>query len=159
MIIRLPDYIPRNQLNPQQSSARAMPTNRDSDTYAQDMRAYLAEQEYADYISRFRPIERDYVNRVMNPVEDLDERLSKISINNRRAVEASAMNRGVMMGRYGISDNNAEASFNQGQAQRTSALSEIDAKNNTRTHIADRNMSALAGGGAVRNDIRSAYGG
>ena len=130
-----------------------------SDTYAQDMRAYLARQEWADYQRRFQPLEDRLIDSVMS-TQMLDERLEAIGTNNETARQVAQMNADVYRRRYGIEQDSAAIQMNNQRMDRQSALSLANAMNQTRTHIYDRNMQVLAGGsGAIRSTVQQGYGG
>ena len=140
-------------------SSATRPTDRNSDTYAQDMRAYIARQEYQDYLTRFAPVEQELINSVMGP-EQLEERLSAITVNNQTARNTAEKNMQMVQGRYGVSQSAQQQQQTKMDLDRTQALSQANGMNQTRTHIFDRNMNALAGGsGAIRGTIRQGYGG
>ena len=135
------------------------PYDRNSDTYAQDMRAYLAREEYNDYLRRFAPVEQELINSVMGP-EMLNDRLSAVSVNNQIARRTAETSMQMQNSRYGVAANPAQAAQRKAQMDREAALSMANGMNQTRTHIYDRNMNALAGGsGAIRGTIREGYGG
>lgn len=142
-----------------QGSYYSRPTDRSSDTYAQDMRAFLARSEYQDYLTRFAPIEEQLINTVMG-TEQLEERLSAISVNNQNARATAEASMQMQQQRYGVAANPAQAAQQRASMDRTAALSQANAMNQTRTHIFDRNMNALSGGsGAIRGTIQQGYGG
>ncbi len=139
-------------------SSATRPMDRNSDTYAQDMRAYIARQEYQDYLRRFAPVEQELINTVMG-TEQLEERLSAISVNSDQARSTAENNMQMVAGRYGTSQTQSQQQQNNMSMNRMQALSEANGMNQTRTHIYDRNMNALSGGsGAIRGTIRQGYG-
>ena len=141
------------------SSYASRPSDRNSDTYAQDMRAYLAREEYQDYLTRFAPVEEELINDVMG-TEQLNERLSAITVNGNMARQTAGSNMQMISERYGVSQSAQQQSQSNMAMDRNQALAQANGMNQTRTHLFDRNMKALAGGsGAVRGTIRQGYGG
>jgi hypothetical protein len=141
------------------SGSYQRPYDRDSDTYAQDMRAFLAREEYNDYLTRFAPVESDLIDSVMG-TEMLEERLSAISVNSNTARKTAENNMQMVSQRYGVTQSNQQMQQNNMAMDRTQAIAEANGMNQTRTHIFDRNMNALAGGsGAIRGTIQGGYGG
>lgn len=141
------------------SSYASRPSDRNSDTYAQDMRAYLAREEYQDYLTRFAPVEEELINDVMG-TEQLNERLSAITVNGNMARQTAGSNMQMISERYGVSQSAQQQSQSNMAMDRNQALAQANGMNQTRTHLFDRNMNALAGGsGAVRGTIRQGYGG
>ena len=141
------------------TSSASRPSNRNSDTYAQDMRAYLAREEYQDYLTRFAPVEEELINDVMG-TEQLNERLSAITVNGNMARQTAGSNMQMISERYGVSQSAQQQSQSNMAMDRNQALAQANGMNQTRTHLFDRNMNALAGGsGAVRGTIRQGYGG
>jgi hypothetical protein len=135
------------------------PTDRNSDTYAQDMRAFLAREEYNDYLTRFAPVENELIDSVMG-TEMLDQRLSAISVNSDTARKTAENNMRMVSQRYGVTQSGTQQRQNNMAMDRTQAIAEANGMNQTRTHIFDRNMNALAGGsGAIRGTIQGGYGG
>lgn len=137
------------------ASGTPMPTNTGSDKYAQNMRAWLAREEWADYQQRFAPIEQRLIDETMGR-ELLDERLSAVQVNQSRAQQASAQMDSMLNRRYGIQPSTQQRSVMDTGRALDVARGTADAKNNLRTHVYDRNMAVLGGGGA-RADIRDAY--
>ena len=135
----------------------SMPS-RGSDTYAADMRAYLARQEYADYMSRYAPVEDELIDAVMGR-EMLDERLSAISVNNQQARQTAEANMALIQGRYGASLNPQQQMQNQTNLNLSQAIATAGAMNQTRTHIFERNMNTLTGAGGLRGQVQAGYGG
>lgn len=131
-------------------NAGQRPTNRNSDTYAQDTNAWLHRQQWQDYKDRFQPVEEQLIDETMG-TELLNKRLSAITANADDAFGAAEVDARVTRGRYGIQQNAQE----QGAQNRSLALGEslavADARNNTRTAIYDRNMDTIAGGSSVAN--------
>lgn len=123
------------------------------------MRAYLAREEYNDYLRRFAPMEQDLINSVMNR-DMLNDRLSAVSVNNQVSRKSAETAVQMQNARYGVAQSPAEQARQKAQMDRQAALSMANGMNQTRTHIFDRNMNALAGGsGAIRGTIREGYGG
>ena len=123
------------------------------------MRAYLAREEYQDYLTRFAPVEEELINDVMG-TEQLNERLSAITVNGNMARQTAGSNMQMISERYGVSQSAQQQSQSNMAMDRNQALAQANGMNQTRTHLFDRNMNALAGGsGAVRGTIRQGYGG
>ena len=136
--------------NQQSIQAGGPPTNRNSDTYAQDTNAWLHRQQWQDYKDRFQPVEKQLIKETSG-TELLDQRLSAISADADDAFGAAELSAEVTRRRYGIdqSAESAEAQSRNMALGRSQAVA--DAKNNTRTAIYDRNMDTLAGGSSTAN--------
>ena len=135
------DFAPRSALPmPQQGSK----------TYAADMNAYIARQQWNDYQTRFQPVEKQLIDETMGR-ELLDKRLSGISAIVDRSFDSAIRN--ARMGRemYGVSQNSAQKQYQDRRMDLGRTTSLADAKNSTRVHIQDRNMETLAGGSSAVN--------
>lgn len=136
--------------NPRPGIQGGPPTNRSSDTYAQDTNAWIHRQQWQDYKDRFQPVERQLIDETMG-TELLDQRLSAISANADDAFSSAEVNAEVTRRRYGI-DPSLQEEQSQSRALdlgRSQAIA--DAKNNTRTAVYDRNLETLAGGSSTAN--------
>lgn len=154
-------YIPRSQFSasterdsgsPSTSYGSSLgtyrrPTNRDSDTYAQDMRAYLRREEYEDLQRRFYPVEDQLISDVSGR-DQLDERLASVRAKNSKYYELAKSSADTKRQRYGVTLSNEEKTANNNEMQAQQALSDMTARNNTRTHIYDRNLNVIGGSGA-----------
>lgn len=119
-----------------------------SDKYAQENRAWLAREQWADYQKRFQPYEDELIDAVTG-TELLDQRLSKIKLSNQIAFDTAAGDAGRYRERYGIQQSGAQQSQDENNRNLAMAQATAGAMNQTRTHIYDRNMAAI-GGGEVR---------
>lgn len=137
------------------TSGSPPPSNVHSDRYAQDMRAWLAREEWADYQQRFAPIERQLVDETMGR-QLLDQRLAAVSVNQGRAHLASRQMEDMFNRRLGIRPSEQQQAVMDTGRALDFARGNADLRNNLRTHVHDRNMQVLGGGGA-RQDIRDAY--
>lgn len=124
------------------------------DKYAQKNRAWLAREQWEDYQARFQPVEDELIDAVTGS-ELLDERLGKISINNRKAFDAAAVSAEQFRQRYGINQTEAQRSTNQNNQQLAMAKTTANAMNKTREHIHDRNMAVIGGGQSRQMAIQS----
>lgn len=121
----------------------------DSSKFASKMRAAMARDVWEDYQNRYEPYEEALIQEVTNPLEELDERLSAIKINNRQSFQSAREDMNMARGRYGVGDQGVQRRAAEYRGMRQAAvMSEVDARNNTRTHIMDRNMAVIAGGGS-----------
>ena len=115
--------------------------------YASKTRAWMTRDVWRDYQERFQPYEARLLDAVTGE-ELLDERLSAISINNQAAFDAASQASELSRARYGT----ARPAVHQQAADRNmhnaQVVSRINAENQTRTHIDDRDMNALAGSGS-----------
>lgn len=148
------------QTTPGQMPAQAVPFNADPmptdmgyKYYAQASRAWLARQEYADYQQRYQPVERELIDAVTTP-EMLDQRLAAIKINSAAATNASSQIEQQMLQRYGVRPSAQAQQANATSRQIAATLGGIDAANNTRQHVYDRNMNAISGSGTARSSIQ-----
>lgn len=149
-----PDYYSSLDLGFGSRTGAIAPTNPRSKTFAQDMNAYLARQQWDDYQRRFQPVETQLIDETLSR-ELLDKRLSGISGIVDRSFETAFGNAAMTRARYGAQQSAQESQSEQRRADlgRTAAIA--DARNTTRTHIFDRNMETLAGGSsAVGQAIR-----
>lgn len=122
--------------------------------YASETRAAMARDMWEDYQRRFEPIERELVDRAMNPDQWLDERLSQIRVGTDNAFSAVEQGAARQRERYGISRNHQQNRYDRQNLARGEAQAEIDAINKTRSHYSDRNMAVIGGGGGgTRNAI------
>lgn len=124
------------------------PNDRGSDTYAQRMNAWLNRQQWEDYKTRFQPVERQLIDETMGQ-DLLDERLSSISATADKSFDSAMLGADITRSRYGIDqgESQAQSELRKMMSQKTTSIA--DAKNNTRTHIYDRNMETLAGGSST----------
>ncbi len=132
------------------SQAISMPTNTNSDTYAQDMNAYIARQQWEDYQQRFQPVERQLIDETMGK-ELLDQRLSGISAIVDRSFDSAIKNAQMSREMYGTGQTGQQADYESRRMNLGRSTAIADAKNSTRTHIYDRNMETLAGGSSSVN--------
>lgn len=127
--------------------------------FASTARATIARAAWEDYLNRFQPIEDELIAGVMDPEEWLDKRLSSIHVSADRAFQAADVGADMLRGRYGIQRNAAESKYGEMDSARSEALARIDAVNNTRRHVIDRNMAVIGGGaGGTRNAIQEGFG-
>lgn len=123
--------------------------------FASNTRANMARDVWNDYQTRFQPVERELLDMVQNPEQLLDERLAAITINSDAAYSAAMTTADQTRGRYGIAMTPEQAAAEGRNLGLSKTLGEIDARNNTRTHIADRNMQVIGGGsGGTRQAIQ-----
>ena len=132
---------------------RGRPTNRSSDTYAQDTRAWLRRSEWADYQNRYLPVEQQLIDETMG-TELLEQRLSAISGNVDDSFSSAGINASDTRGRYGIQPSAQASAAHDRTMALDKSTSTANARNNTRTAIFDRNMSTTAGGASVANASR-----
>lgn len=123
------------------------PTDRNSDTYAQDMRAYLRRAEYEDLARRYYPVEDSLISDVSSR-DQLDQRLASVSANNSKYYDLARQSSENKLQRYGVTQSAAEKAASENSFQMQEALSDMTARNNTRTHIYDRNMNVIGGSGS-----------
>lgn len=142
--------------NPQGFGSDPMPADYGSESYARRTRAWLARQQWNDYQQRFQPVEQELINAITTP-EMLDQRLSAIRANVSNAGNASSQVQDMLMRRYGVAPSAQQRQVDANNRDLAASLASVNAANNTRTQIYDRNQAALAGGSAVRSDIRSSY--
>lgn len=116
--------------------------------FASKTRAAMAREVWEDYQNRFEPYEQQLIDQVQNPEELLDERLSAITINNKAAFQSAEAGTDMMRQRYGVTPSGPQSRVENRDMQRSAVLSAVDGRNNTRTHVQDRNMAVIAGGGA-----------
>lgn len=136
-----------DNINFSSTSGAAMPTNVGDKKYAQNMRAYLAREQWADYQRRFQPIEDQLIDAVTG-TEMLDKRLSAISVNNQKAFDAAAQDADLTRQRYGIQQTDQQRAIQTNMDSLAAARSDADARNNIRAATFDRNMAAVLGSGA-----------
>ena len=124
------------------------PTDRGSDTYAQHMNAWLNRQQWEDYKNRFQPVENQLIDETMGG-DLLDERLSSITATANQSFDSAMLGADITRSRYGIDqgESQAQSQLRKMMTSKTTAIA--DAKNNTRTHVYDRNMETLAGGSST----------
>ena len=126
------------------------PSNRNSDTYAQDTNAWLHRQQWQDYKDRFQPVEKELIDDTMG-TELLNQRLSAITATSQDSFGAAEIDAEVTRGRFGIQQSQEGAAAQKRQMALGQSKAIADGKNNTRTAIYDRNMDTLAGGSSVAN--------
>lgn len=140
-----------NGLTNSNSQSPALPYPQEgSKTYAADMNAYIARQQWGDYQNRFMPVERQLIDETMGR-ELLDKRLSTISAITDRSFDTALQNARMTREMYGSGQTGQQSQYEDRRVDlgRTAAIA--DARNSTRTHIHDRNMETLAGGSSAVN--------
>mgnify|MGYP005811128729 CR=1 FL=1 len=131
--------------------ATALPVPRPgSDTYAQDMNAYIARQQWEDYQRRFQPVERQLIDETMGR-ELLDKRLSSISAITDTSFDSALRNARMTREMYGAGQTNQQRQYEDRRMDLGRSTAIADARNSTRTRIHDRNMDTLAGGSSAVN--------
>jgi len=131
-------------------AALTMPTDRNSKTYAQDLNAYIARQQWEDYQTRFMPVERQLIDETMGR-ELLDKRLSSISAITDRSFDTALQNARMTREMYGAGHTAQQQQYQDRRMDLGRSTAVADARNSTRTHIQDRNMETLAGGSSAVN--------
>lgn len=126
--------------------------DRNSDTYASDVRAWINREIYDDYKRRFEPQEQELISAITGP-EMLDERLSAIHANTENAFEASRASANRRLARYGASRTDRLHRANATESSLGQASAVASAENSTRQHINDRNMAIISGGAMPRQAI------
>ena len=121
------------------------PTNPHSDTYAQDTNAWITRQQWADYNKRYAPVENQLINETMG-TELLNERLGKISAITDKSFDTNMMAATQRRARYGVALTSQQQQSQKRDASLSKATAIADGKNNTRTHVYDRNMETISGG-------------
>ena len=138
-------------LNDGGASAVNRPPTFTGDDAASRTRAWISRDQWNDYKNRFAPREDELLDKVTG-AELLDERLSAISVNNKRAYESATLGAEMRRDRYGLNPSAMQRSAIDRNLHTNSVLTEIDSKNKTRQHIDDRNINVL-GGGTARHAI------
>lgn len=123
------------------------------DKAAQKTRAWIANSEWLDYQSRYAPREEALVQRLGNEgaVEEINRRLGEIRGTAGASYASSLGDTFRRMARYGIGNSMSTEARTQlaNEGGANMARSVIDAENNVRQHITDRNMNMIAGSGEV----------
>lgn len=121
-----------------------------SKTYAADMNAYIARQQWNDYQNRFQPVERALIDETMGR-ELLDQRLSGISAIVDRSFDSAIENARMTRQMYGSNQTSQQKQYETRRMDLGRSTAIADSRNATRTHIHDRNMETLAGGSSAIN--------
>ncbi|MAT95387.1 MAG: hypothetical protein CME59_22680 [Halioglobus sp.] len=122
--------------------------------YASKTRAAMSRAAWEDYQARFQPVEAELLDMVQNPEAMLEERLGAIRIGTDRAFANSAAALERQEGRYGVAADPQQHYARAVDQQRAQTTAQINAENNTRAHITDRNMAVLGGGTGTRQAIQ-----
>lgn len=138
---------PSSSSAPSGLSVYKKPTDRNSDTYAQDMRAYLRRAEYEDLARRYYPVEDSLISDVSSR-DQLDQRLASVRANNSKYYDLARQSSENKLQRYGVTQSAAEKTASENNFQMQEALGDMTARNNTRTHIYDRNVNVIGGSGS-----------
>lgn len=129
------------------------PSNPNSDTYAQDTRAWLYRDQWGDYQNRFMPYEDKLIDAVTGS-QMLDERLSAIKINTKESFDAAQLSNQQVQARYGMAQTDAQKSTQDRNMAIAQSKVHANSANQTRRHIDDRNLAVMGGG-----NMRQAIGG
>lgn len=137
------------QQNRQQSlySSGSPHFNPNSDTYAQDTRAWITRDQYRDYQTRFEPVEDQLIDAVTGE-KMLDESLSAIRINNKQSFDASALSAQQTKSMYGMQETPNQTASQDANRSLAMAKSTANGTNQTRAHIESRDDNAIGGSGA-----------
>jgi hypothetical protein len=127
-----------------------MPTNTNSDTYAQDTNAWITRSQWADYKDRFMPVEDQLIDETMG-MDLLNERLGAISAVSDTTFDTNMLAAEQRRARYGVELDKQGRASQQRSRELAQSTSVADGKNNTRTHIYDRNMDTISGGSSAVN--------
>ncbi|WP_017445795.1 hypothetical protein [Gayadomonas joobiniege] len=114
------------------------------DKYASKTQAELVKAEYADYVNRYQPYEKQLLG-LANGTELLDKQLSRISASAKKSQSSRAMSQALRNSRLGVSTGVLQSQSQQRQNQLASGLALAQAKNNTRVATSDLQDSILTG--------------
>lgn len=136
------------------TSGTAIPNFRGKNKASQT-RAWLARQEWQDYLTRFAPREKELIQRTSREgaIEELNTRLGSINLDTQRGFKANKGTTDRLSQRYGVTASGADIAARDQVSGVQESLSNVDAINKTRDHIANRNVNVIGGGGGTSRQL------
>jgi len=127
------------------------------DDYASKMRAWIARQEWQDYLARFAPVEEELLGMVGNK-ELLNSELEQADKNMQSSFRTAEQMQNIERQRYGLALNDRNAIRNKAALELEKTAATAQALNDVRAAAKDRDL-AILGGGTLTNFSRNRLGG
>ena len=114
--------------------------------YASDLAAKLTRQVWEDYKETYQPIALQMLdNLTYNNPAIVTDSISQATTNVNAAYDAQQDNRMTALSRYGVAPTAAQEAVNSRMSNLSRTTSVVDAANNIRMKLADRDRALLMG--------------
>lgn len=122
------------------------------DGWADGMRSIIAREQWADYVERFQPLERELIDNITSG-KRMETALGKVdsSMGTQYAKADDSYQRN--MSRYGIGQSNQQQKQHQSRLGLSKAASTANQRNTARRRVSDSNMQFMSGAGSAKEEL------